>query len=324
MNALMHFPIKSGKCPQDYEKIPTYDCLNWAPALLETTCCIYKRPVAVADPQRRASTLCDQNTRIDAAVQGCDGNIYLFSSSLVWRVNANFELTSDEPLELMSFSMGSIINPDTRVEAAIVRGDCTLDLFTNERVGGSQSFVNIDLAKLTPMASGEVGVTAPYDNLVNKYVQAGISLSKAGVAVAHVNILFSGVDEDVSAGQQADAMIENWLIGGAHTASVSHENLDWATDYSGKPLPITAGFYEPNRDLIYIITDDNKQELWTFRRDGKKMSGTPQKLQEVLNICNPGGRLGDHGEDDDESVVVYIPLPVPPQPYPQYQQNPEA
>lgn len=316
MSQLMEFPIKSGPCPVDYDKMETYDCLNFAPALFETTCCIYNNVnQQMSDPAMRATSLCDKSTRITASVQGCDGSIYLFSANRVWEINSNFDLTNESPIQLMSFSMGAMINPDSWVEAAVLREDCTIDLFTSEVVGGNQKFVNIDLAKLSPMATGEVGVSAPYDNLVGRYVQAGLSLTKAGVSVSHVNILISGVDQFTEDGQQYDAMIGNWLINGAHTASVDHVNLEWAQDENGKPIPITAAFYEPNKDLIYVIDDKDVQQLWTFRRDGKKMAGTPQNLNSVLNICNPGGRATDPAHEDDEKIVVYVPMPVPQSPY---------
>lgn len=128
IHEISKFPIPSGRCPDGYARVPTYDCLNFAPALFETTCCVYSTP----PPQPVQMCPIDPaNVVINGLAELCDGRLLLItyliqeSRQLVWQLNStNMALTKATPLRVEDVTGGCLNGDQYQILATEPDGDC--------------------------------------------------------------------------------------------------------------------------------------------------------------------------------------------------------
>lgn len=138
LNYYSRRPIPSGRCPDGYTKMPTFDCLNIAPALFETTCCVYLGSTV--------PNICNTATIIDAWWTLCNGTTYLASGAYAWQYDQNLKFIQG-PILLASLTGGCISRDLAEAE---VDGNCNVQFFNLQ----DQYFV-------TDYATGSLSCTGP-------------------------------------------------------------------------------------------------------------------------------------------------------------------
>ncbi|GAU94351.1 hypothetical protein RvY_06141 [Ramazzottius varieornatus] len=139
LNYYARRPIPSGRCPEGYTKMPTFDCLNIAPALFETTCCVFSATTATT------ATLTDSST-INAFFCLANRTCYVITDQdAVFGFNIG-GLTSATPVSgpfsLMAFTGGCLTSGVAEAETL---GDGTVIFFTF-----ADTFVIVDYSGGTP------------------------------------------------------------------------------------------------------------------------------------------------------------------------------
>lgn len=138
LNYYSRRPIPSGRCPDGYTKMPTFDCLNIAPALFETTCCVFMSTVP---------NICSSGFVVDALFALCNGSVYVTSGAYAWRLDQNLQLQQG-PIMLAALSGGAVSRDLAEAE---VDGNCNVQFFNM----ADQYFV-------TNFADGSLSSSGPF------------------------------------------------------------------------------------------------------------------------------------------------------------------
>lgn len=131
-------PIPSGRCPDGYTKMPTFDCLNIAPALFETTCCVFLSTTP---------DICSSSFVIDAVWTLCNGSVYISSGAYAWRLDQNMAVQQG-PMLLAALTGGSVSRDLAEAETD---GNCNVQFFNMA-----------DQYWITNYADGSLSSTGPF------------------------------------------------------------------------------------------------------------------------------------------------------------------
>jgi hypothetical protein len=272
LNYYSRRPIPSGRCPDGYTKMPTFDCLNIAPALFETTCCVFMSSVP---------NVCSSNLVIDSLFTLCNGSVYVTSGAYAWQLDQNFNLIFG-PIMLAALTGGAISRDLAEAE---VDGNCNVQFFTMD-----------DRYYITNFADGSLSTSGPF--LVTNLCLPGTPGLVYGTGSRGNNVY--KIDGAGFVMVQNDGT--NYLCGANTTCSIAVQPpgcLGIAPRING-----TAATYLPSLDLIAtIVNTGSGNTLYTSTRNGKTCSsGVP------FSLCPAAATVAP----TNVAPLVYIPYPVYP------------
>lgn len=251
LNYYSRRPIPSGRCPDGYTKMPTFDCLNIAPALFETTCCMFMSTVP---------NICTTSV-IDAAWTLCNGSIYISSGAYAWQYDSNFNYIQG-PVMLAALTGGCVSRDLAEAE---VDGSCNVQFFNLN----DQYFV-------TDYATGSLGCTGP--SLVTNL---GITGTPGLVYGLGRGTLIYHIDGDGFQVVLSDGY--NFIVGGNVTNMVS---VLPPSPLAGAPyVNCSAATYIPARDIVcYICLESSINQVRCTSRNGQTILAV-QTLASLLSNC---------------------------------------
>jgi hypothetical protein len=230
-------PIPSGRCPDGYTKMPTFDCLNIAPALFETTCCVFMSTVP---------NVCSSSLVIDAMWTLCNGSVYISSGAYAWRLDQNF-VVQQGPITLAALTGGSISRDLSEAE---VQGDCNVQFFNMA-----------DQYWITDYATGSLSSIGP--NLVSQLCLPGTPGIVFGTG-SRGSLVYK-IDGDSYVMVQSDGY--NFQCGGNTTCSIAV--IPPGCLGQTPQINATAATYLPARDLIaFIIYQNGANQVVLSTRQG--------------------------------------------------------
>lgn len=214
-------PIPSGRCPDGYTKLPTFDCLNIAPALFETTCCVF---------MSTTPDICSASFVVDAMWTLCNGSVYISSGAYAWRLNQNF-VVQQGPIMLAALTGGSISRDLSEAETD---GNCNVQFFNMA-----------DQYWVTDFATGSLSTVGP--NLVSNLCLPGTPGLVFGTG-SRGSLVYK-IDGEVYHMVSTDGY--TFQIGANNTCSVQ-VNPPGCIGVSPQ-INATAATYLPQRDLLAFI-----------------------------------------------------------------------
>lgn len=272
LNYYSRRPIPSGRCPDGYTKMPTFDCLNIAPALFETTCCMFMSTVP---------NICLAGATIDAFWQLCNGSIYISSGAYAWQYTSTFQYVQG-PILLAALTGGCVSRDLAEAE---VDGSCNVQFFNLN----DQYFV-------TDYATGSLACTGP--SLVTNL---GITGTPSLVYGLGRGTIIYHIDGDGFQVVLSDGY--NFICGGNVTNMVAVQPPLLANQ-SPYVNCTAASYIQSSDNICYICLESSINQYRCLTRGGV-VSGTTQTLASLLSNCGATSSAS-------VAPLVYIPYPIYP------------
>jgi hypothetical protein len=252
LNYYSRRPIPSGRCPDGYSKMPTFDCLNIAPALFETTCCMFLSTTP---------NICSASVQVDALWSLCNGSIYISSGAYAWQYDSNWNFVQGPVL--LSGLTGGCVSRD--LAEAEVDGQCNVQFFNLN----DQYFI-------TDYQTGSLGCTGP--SLVTNL---GITGAPHLVYGLGRSTIIYHIDGDGFQAVIGDGY--NFICGGNVTNNIG---IQPPSSVAGSPyINCSAATYIASRDVIcYVCLQSGTNNVLCTTRAGVAVSTAT--LSSTLSNCN--------------------------------------